>query len=155
MDHTIKRTSGDRGIFLPDLKAAAAITPGELLEFDGNGDLQAHSTANGNAIPIVALEDSLRESAAGTKQIDTDVPAGDSVRAYIPAVGEQVYMFLADGANVAKGAFLASDGAGALQAVTAAAATSQAQRHGVVFVADEALDNSAGGARARITVRRI
>lgn len=154
-DHTIRRTAReDLGQFIEDMVAAAAVTPGELLEISG-GELQPHSTADGNAVPIVALEDTTREAAAGVKQIDTDYPIGDTVRAYVPVPGELLYMLLADGENVSKGDVLTSDGTGALQAATAAAATSQAQRNSERFMANEDLDNSAGGARARITVMRI
>jgi hypothetical protein len=158
-DHTIMRSVDAYGRFIEDMVAANAITPGELLEISG-GDLQAHATADGNAVPLVALEDSTRETAAGTKQIDTDYPAADTVRAYVPAPGELLYMFLAAGENVSKGDVLTSDGAGALkaEAVTVDPTATSAQAvaaDAMRFIAWEDVDNSAGTTRTRITVMRI
>lgn len=132
--------------------AASAITPGELLEWDASGDLQAHSTADGNAAKMFARENPFQNTVSGTAAIDTDYSAADTVMYYVCRRGDVVYAFLAAAENVSKGDALSSDGAGALQAVTAAAATSQAQRDGIVGYAAEAVDNSGGGSRVRIRV---
>ena len=133
--------------------AAAAVTPGELLEFDGSGELQAHSTAGGNAAKMVCLE----EAFVGD-DIDTDYSAGDNVVYLNPWRGSVLYMFLADGENVSKGDPLESDGSGNLQAHTAQAvdeggtATYTIYAEAVVGYAAEDLDNSGAGQRNRIRV---
>jgi len=53
-------------------KAAAALTPGQLLEIDSNGDWALHSTAGGPSQKAVAMENDL----AG-EGIDTDIASGD------------------------------------------------------------------------------
>lgn len=128
--------------------AGVAITPGELLEVAADGDYEPHSTANGNAEARFALE---REMTGD--DIDTDYVAGDRVVAQILWPGSIVQAFLADGEDVQDGAALASDGAGALQAVAANAATTEAQRDGIVAYAHEDVDNGAGTVRVRIKVR--
>lgn len=159
-DHTIKRTRGNRGVEAPFKDADEAITPGELLEIRGNGNLGPHGTADGNVIPIVALEDPNREAAAGTKQIDVDYSSGESVRHWYAAPGEEFYMFLAAGENVAEGDYLSSDGAGALKAEsvtvdpTATTAESVAAA-GIKFIAAEDRDASGATTRQRILVRRV
>lgn len=127
--------------------ASAAITPGELLEFGGSNDLQAHSAAGGDAMPMIAVENELIGN-----DIDTDYPSGDQVQYDVPHTGAEYYMFLADGENVSKGDFLESDGAGALQA--AGTASSSGAHVAVIGQALEALDLSASaGNRQRIKVR--
>jgi len=94
-----------------ELVAAAAITPGMLLEVTSAGKVQAHSSAGGNALPKFALEDELQG-----KAIDEAYAADDQVQVWTPSRGDKVYAMLADGENVAIGDFLESDGNGKLQA---------------------------------------
>ena len=128
--HTIKMTRGqDVGVILNEKEAGAAITPGELLDIDGSGDLIPHGVAGDNAQRLIALEDPDREAPSGTESIDHDYESGDTVRYIRARNGGQFYMFLADGQNVSEGDPLESDGAGALQAFgTAAEATPAACR---------------------------
>jgi len=114
--------------------AVAAITPGMLLELTSADKFQAHSSSGGSAAPIiVALEDELQGNG-----IDDAYAASDRVQGWIPQSGEQAYMILADGENVAIGDKLESNGAGYLQKYTSGV---------IVATALEAIDlsDSSGG----------
>ncbi len=108
---------------------------------------------------MFCVEDPYAEPSSSTAAIDTDYALGYTARYVIAQRGDQIYAWLADGENVAKGAALISDGAGALKAGGSQAvdeggsATYTVYSGSVVAFADEDLNNSAGGARARIKVR--
>lgn len=93
-----------------EYEAAAAITPGMLVEFTSAGKVQAHSTAEGNAIPMFAKENELEGQG-----LSDAYAADDQVQVWIPQRGDQAYAILADEQNVAVGDFLESNGAGYLQ----------------------------------------
>jgi len=118
--------------------AAGEIYPGMLLELDSSGEVQAHSDAGKNAVPImIALEDELQGNG-----IDDAYSADDPVQVWIPGRGDEAYMILADGENVAIGAELESDGNGYLQAVVAESATGATYPNSVIGIAMEAVDLS-------------
>jgi len=128
--------------------AGATVTPGELLEFAADGDLQPHSTApatdaDGSAQTMFA------DRGFGNSDIDTDYSAGEEVRYVIGRRGDEIYAFLADGEDVSKGDALESNGAGALQAHTGSAdsdsTSTQTYYDGaIVAYAAEDLNNSSG-----------
>jgi len=89
---------------------AVAITPGMLLELTSSGTVQAHSSAEGNSLPMFALEDELQGYG-----IDTAYGVSTKIQVLIPRRGDIVYALLADGQTAAIGDFLESNGAGALQ----------------------------------------
>ena len=89
---------------------AVAIKPGYLLELASATTVQAHSTAEGNALPMFAIEDALQG-----KAITADYVVSTIIQCWIPRRGDQVYAYLADGQTAAVGDFLESNGAGALQ----------------------------------------
>lgn len=93
-----------------EYEAAAAITPGMLIEYTSAGKVQAHSTAEGNALPMFARENELE----GEGLADA-YASGDQVQCWIPQRGDHAYAILADGQNVAIGDLLESNGAGYLQ----------------------------------------
>ena len=125
--------------------AGATITPGQLLAWS-TGALIPHGTANGvKGVPMVAVE-TLTPNADTTAQVSVTYPSGDTVYYVTPRAGDVLYMFLKNGENVAVGATLASDGAGALQAITVSTLSLE---NAVVAVAAQALNNSTGAA-ARI-----
>lgn len=96
---------------IEEYDAAAAITPGMLVELTSAGKVQAHSSAGQNILPVmVALEDELQGN-----DVDDDYAADDKVQVWVPQRGEQAYMILADGEDVAIGDALESNGAGKLQ----------------------------------------
>lgn len=129
---------------------AVTITPGMLLAWGTTTTVKPHATAAGHAEGRkIALENPWSDHGTGPA-IDHAYAAGETV-GYIPAQsGDQFYMLLADGENVAKGDALVSDGLGALQeqATVDASVITEA----IVGFAAEAVDNSAGGAVARIRV---
>lgn len=123
--------------------ATGTPTPGMLLELTSTDKVQAHSSAGGNVTPImVALEDELQGNG-----IDDNYVANNPVQVWIPGRGDQAYMILADGENVAIGAELESNGAGNLRAHAAGSAGELEYPNSIVAIALEALDlsDSSGG----------
>lgn len=123
--------------------ALAAISPGDLVEVHSLTQTKRHATANANAIRSWALE---REE--GGKTILTDYTAADQVKVGLFRTGDKLKANIASGETVTGKEFLSSNGAGALQVVPASAATTEAQREGVV--AQSAQDS--GGALGAITL---
>ncbi len=93
-------------------KAAEAIIPGHLVDYDGAGDLVKHATAGDPAGSTFALE---REEVG--RDIDTAYAVGDIVKVGAFHVGQRVYAFTPSGQVLAKGDLLESDGAGRLIAL--------------------------------------
>ena len=89
---------------------AVAITPGMLLELTSAGTVQAHSAAEGNTLPMFALEDELQG-----RGIATNYAVSTRVQVLIPRRGDIVNALLADGQTAVIGSFLESNGSGALQ----------------------------------------
>lgn len=89
---------------------AVAIKPGYLLELASATTVQAHSSAEGNVLPMFAIEDRLQGNA-----ITTDYAVSVKIQVWIPRRGDIVYAYLADGETASVGDFLESNGAGALQ----------------------------------------
>ena len=122
--------------------AAVAITPGMLVNFDVNGDLVPHATADGKAPAVFAHErDEMGDD------IDVAYAVGDTVKVGSYSPGQRVLAIVASGVNVAKGAFLTSAGTGKLKAGAGAGV--------IVGQAMEDLDNSAGPGDARIRVKIV
>lgn len=128
--------------------AVAAITPGMLVEVTSAGKVQAHSTANGAAVPAFANEDEFQG-----KTIADAYAIGDRVQVWIPQRGDVVYGLLAGGESASIGDFLTSNADGALQVFSA----SDADDGAIVAMALEAVDNSAssGLPDARIIARIV
>lgn len=94
--------------------AGGTIYPGSFLLMSAADTVVAHNDdAPANQLPMVAVEDALQG-----RDIDDPYVSGDPVKVWIPQRGDEVYAILEDGANVAVGAFLESNGGGFLQAVT-------------------------------------
>ena len=91
-------------------EANAAITPGMLIELMTTDNVRAHATAEGNVIPMFALEDELQGNG-----IDDAYAAEDRVQCWIPQRGEEVYAIVADGYDIDIGDWLASNGDGYLR----------------------------------------
>jgi len=115
-----------------EMIAAAAISPGHLVEETSAGKCQVHSTAGGVAQRLVAEIDALQGN-----DLSDDYAADDLVSMNVELPGNEVQMFLKAGENVAIGADLESAGDGTLQAVTTGT---------VIANAREALDLSGSGA---------
>lgn len=134
--------------------SGSAIIPGQLLEITTGGTVQEHSVAGGNASVLVARAE---EYAGGS--IDTAYAAADTVPYYVGRSGDQFYMWLADGEDVAIGNYLESDGNGDLQEHTPQAvdeggsATFTSYLNAARFIALEA--KAPSGAHARIKVQVV
>ncbi len=132
--------------------AESTITPGELVERDAtDGDIQPHGTAAANAPPMFA--DINPEIGNG---LGDDYVAGQQMRLAFARRGDEINSLLAASAvAVVINDFLESAGDGTLRKLTAAAATTEAQREGVVARAIEAVDNSAGTTEVRLKVEVV
>lgn len=138
-----------------EVDGAAVITPGEILEFDSNGDVQQHSTVGGNFLPMVAVEEDMLGNEIG----DT-YASGDRVQIAVLGKGNIFNGLLNLGENVSKGDPLESNGDGTLRAHTPDAVDSNQElaggttiyHQGIVGYAWEDVDNSAGSSSARIAV---
>lgn len=94
--------------------AAGTITPGMVIEVTSAGKVQAHSVASGSLVPLmIAIENDL----VGNDKAD-NYSAADTTLCYCPQRGDEVFLLVADGQNIAVGTKLESDGAGKVQAVT-------------------------------------
>lgn len=128
--------------------AAAAVTPGMLLEVTSSGTIQAHSTQGGRAERLVAEEDALQG-----KTVSDDYSAGDPVMVLVCQLGTECAMLLAVGENVSEGDELVSNGDGAVIARTSLASAGLLAE--VIARAGEAQDNSGGSAAVLTKVRII
>ncbi len=134
-----------------ELVAAAAITPGHLLERDVAGKAAVHSNAGKRAIAMFAFENELFG-----KGIDDAYAANDQVLIECPPRGAEVFALVAaSAAAIVIGDFLESAGDGTLRITTTDAATDDTQRNSIIGVAIEAVDNSGGGSPARIKVELL
>lgn len=124
-------------------EAAAAVTPGHLVERDANGEIAVHSTAGGGGNPHFANEYDLTG-----RGIDDDYADGDQIIFTTYAPGSSVFALVAAAAPaIAVGDFLVSDGDGTLK---------KAGLDEVAFAqALEAVDNSGGGTAVRIKVEVV
>lgn len=92
-------------------EAAAAITPGMLLQLNSTNKVQAHASSSGSVTPpMFALEDELQG-----KGITDNYASGDRVQVWVAQRGEVVNALLTDGENVSIGDKLASSGTGFLK----------------------------------------
>lgn len=131
-------------------QAAVTITPGMLLAWGTTNTVKPHATADGALEGRkVALENPWSNHGSGGA-IDHAYAAGETVPFIFAQSGDVLYMLLEAAANVAKGAPLAPNGAGALQAITVDAS---ALEESVVGYAEEAVNNSGGADPVRIRVR--
>lgn len=112
MNAVIGKQYGEMNV--EEKNAAAAITPGHLIERTSADTYQVHSTAGGIAFPMFALIDALQG-----KSISEAYAVGDPVRGWIPRRGDIVNALLADGQSVNPSTFLESAGDGTLRAHTA------------------------------------
>jgi len=105
--------------------AAGTIIPGQLLLLGSGGTVVAHDDdAPVNVIPMFACEDELQG-----KGIKDTYASGEPVQCWIPGRGDVVNAILEDGAHVAIGDFLESNGAGFLQAYTSGKVVGVALEH--------------------------
>lgn len=132
--------------------AAAAITPGMLVEFASTNTVQKHSTAAGKHSFMFALEDELQG-----KGINDNYAAGDRVQVWVAGRGDIVNALLKDEATITIGTYLESDGLGKLQAYTSGVIVGVAVEAKDLSTLPEGSESSAGGAyyNPRIKVQII
>jgi hypothetical protein len=123
-----------------------AVTPGDLLIWSSGSITPSTTAADTDCPTIFAVENPYLDPLVATSPaIDTDYAVAAVARYVYPMAGDVVYGWLETGANVAKGAALeSSDVDGCLQAFTSGR---------IIGFADEAKDNSGGGAPVRVKVR--
>ncbi len=138
--------------------AGQTIYPGMLVEknsdntYDGtsyNAAYAVHSTANGAAEPLVALErmypgqpDAGVANAGGT--VDDAYVAGDLLKLHYCQAGDELYMYLKTGNHALVNSFLSSAGDGTLQVSTTVP----------LFHSLEDVNNTSGS-KVRLRVRRL
>jgi hypothetical protein len=124
--------------------ANGPVKPGMLLLRLSAGTVRPHNVAKGYAEALFA-----READFAGASIDDEYENGETVSFAKCRKGDRIYALLAAGQDVAAGAFLESDGAGALRAKTAHSQltsgnyTVTTEGHAVA-VALEAVDNDPG-----------
>lgn len=137
-------------IFEEYTATAVAITPGYLLEITSAGLIQAHSTSEGSALPMFAVEDELQG-----KEITDNYAISAKINVWITGRGDQVNALLADGETAVIGSKLASNGDGTLK-VHVPDDSGSIQVEAIVAEALEAVDmsdSSAADPTGRIKVR--
>jgi hypothetical protein len=109
-----KRVIALRGVpyYNEESKAAAAITPGQVVNFDASANLVPHATAAVAAAMTVAMD----RFEMG-KDIDSVYAINDTVKVGHFHAGQRFLGWLAAGNNLAKGALLEMAGAGAFRAL--------------------------------------
>ena len=128
--------------------AAAAITPGHLVEIASTGKVQVHSTSAGPARTCFALEDDLQGN-----EIGEAYAADDRVQVGTFKPGDRVFALLADGENASIGSKLESNGDGTLKVYDGTASAGDLQT--IIGEATEAVDmsgSSGADPSGRITV---
>ena len=134
-----------------EAQAAAAITPGDLVELTSDGKVQRKASAATTAQRAFAVENEV----VG-KGIDHDYAAGDNVLYEVLPPGAEVYALVPpSAAAIVIGDRLESAGGGKLRKVVTSASTDDTQRQSIVAIALEAVDNSAGANPARIKVELL
>lgn len=123
---------------IEEFVAGAAITPGMLVALNASGAVIPHNAADGNAIPMFALEDELQG-----KTIDNAYAAGDPVQVWVAGRGDIVNAIA--GAAITAGDFLVSDGTGKLKP----AGTAAVQAHSIV---GQALAAASSGDRVAVRI---
>lgn len=99
-----------------EYKAAGAINPGDLIEYDAAGDVLVHGTTGGTAAKMFAKEDALQG-----KTINDAYAVGDPVFTHHAQLGDLIWARLAASQTVAIDSELVSAGAGTLRVATTAA----------------------------------
>ena len=145
--------SGPFGPLREERMAGAALTPGELLERNSAGNLIPHGTGGGFVGEVLVAMETQHADAPGTDQISVDYGSGDIAYYAVGQPGDVFYMFLKGSDQAYEGSALTSDGAGALQHLSAPGTDETAGS--IVAVAEEDKNNSTNGSRVRIKARIV
>ena len=138
--------NGDRPVH--EYIADEALTPGELVRFDADDELEPHGTASGAAQKMFVVENPYADPGANAA-INTDYALGATARVIFAQAGDVIYAWGKASETFAKGNPVGSDGAGALLVLTVDASLVAGA---IVGFADEDKAVGAGG-RERLRVR--
>jgi hypothetical protein len=128
--------------------AAEAITPGHLIQYNSSSKFIKHATAAGSQSRMFAAENEVFGDG-----IDVAYANNDNVLAWQCFPGDEINALVAAAASaIVVGDYVESAGDGTVRKVATSAGTSQASRNSTVGQALEALDNSGGGAAARLRI---
>jgi len=134
-----------------ELVAAAAITPGHLVERDVNGKAAVHSTAGGQAARQFAFENELFG-----KGIDDAYAANDQVLIECPPNGAEIFALVpANAPAIVIGDYLESNGDGAFRLAKAGVGARATVTIGAADAAVTFLANQVGSEGNDITVEYI
>lgn len=126
-----------------EYEAASAVSPGDLVITNNAGKVLRHATAAAKPGLLFAIENEIFG-----KGVEVDYAATDRVLCEACTPGMLVNVNIAAAAPaIVIGDFLESAGDGTLRKVATAATA--------LAVADEAVDNSAGGSKTRVRARLI
>jgi len=131
-----------------EFAADAAITPGHLCELTATG-IKVHATADGPAIPLVALESPFQGSPSSTLQVETAYAQYNRVPCIFAQRGMVLNMLLATSNNAVLNSPLVSVNDGTLKVVSVGTSTLEGA---VVGYAAEAYNNTSGSPH-RLLVR--
>lgn len=121
-----------------ELKAAAAFTPGMLLELTSTArTAQKHATEGGSAYALFALEDENQG-----KEISDAYSTGNEALCGWFKTGDKVNALLANGETAVIGSKLESKGDGYLKVVASDVSVGDVIPHSIIAVARVALDMS-------------
>lgn len=129
--------------------AAAAITPGHLIELTSADTVQVHANAGQNAQRAFAIEDELQGA-----EIGDAYSTSNRVLYGVFQRGMEVFAILADGQNASIGDMLESNGNGELRVHSGDSAGIVEYPEAIVGVAKTAVDASDSAATA-VASRRI
>lgn len=111
---------GNPAVELESIVATAAVTPGFLMERASATTVQPHSSAQGSAQTLFAVEDKMTGGASTTGSfvatVDVPYAVGDKVYMLYARPGDVIWAWLDTGENVTVGTFLVSAGNGNLEA---------------------------------------
>lgn len=149
--HTIVLYRNTDGILENEIQedqANEAITPGALIEYNSNGRLQNHATANGATQKMVALENPYDDDNT-VAAIDSAYGTADTVRYLRAVTGDRLYMRYSGTSDLVLNDPLVSAGDGTLTETTIAAGTLVGA---LVAFADEAITGTGSAQRAIVRI---
>lgn len=120
--------------------AAAAITPGHVVELTSSNTVQKCATAGGKWAGLVALEDELQG-----KGINDNYAAGDRVQVWVAGKGDVVNMLLEDEQTIVIGDYIEVATGGRVRKFTSGVAIGIAVEAKDLSVLPEGSESSAGG----------
>jgi len=152
----VKMANRADGVVRMEGIADEAITPGHLIRYDADEELELHADADGVLpIKLVALETLTPDTDQypTTAKIDIPYTANDTIYFANALPGDVYYMWLAAGETAVRGqSNMVSNGDGTLKVAAVGVGT---LTNSIFGIAEEDVDNAGGGAAVRLRVRAI